>query len=221
MQVFLGLPRSRPPTGVKIRQYRTLVLDSHKEACKSFDYCVKYALIFNCISLKANFIFYIKFNLSLVQNWQQAITWTNDDPVRICIYMQPQTLNSSPPSAANTRQWTGTALVQVMACGLFGAKPLPEPMLAYCQLDSWKQISVKFESGFYYFHSRKLIWKCRLPEWRPFCPGRDELTSTLFPEPDVPDSPAKRNEGKEQTLFDALGLVKKTSNSRAGSIKSG
>ena len=27
------------------------------------------------------------------------------------------------------RQWTGSALVQVMACRLFGAKPLPEPML--------------------------------------------------------------------------------------------
>ena len=33
-----------------------------------------------------------------------------------------------------------------MACRLFGAKPLPEPMLVYCQLDSWEQISVKFES---------------------------------------------------------------------------
>ena len=32
-----------------------------------------------------------------------------------------------------------------MACRLFGAKPLPEPMLAYCQLDHWEQISVKFE----------------------------------------------------------------------------
>ena len=31
---------------------------------------------------------------------------------------------------------------------MFGAKPLPEPMLAYCQLDSWEQISVKFEFAF-------------------------------------------------------------------------
>ena len=29
--------------------------------------------------------------------------------------------------------WTGSSLVQVMACRLFGAKPLPEPMLTYCQ----------------------------------------------------------------------------------------
>ena len=39
------------------------------------------------------------------------------------------------------RQGSGSALVQVKACRLFGAKPLPEPMLAFCQLDSWEQIS--------------------------------------------------------------------------------
>ena len=33
----------------------------------------------------------------------------------------------------------------VMACRLFGAKQLPEPMLAYCPLNPWKHISVKFE----------------------------------------------------------------------------
>ena len=36
-------------------------------------------------------------------------------------------------------------LVRVMACRLFGAKPLPEPMLVYCQLESWKQLSVIFK----------------------------------------------------------------------------
>ena len=74
-------------------------------------------------------------------------------------------------SAAYMRQGTEPALVKVIACRLFGAKPLPEPMLAYCQLESWEQISVKFESEFYHFHLRKCIWKCRLPERRPFCPG--------------------------------------------------
>ena len=39
-------------------------------------------------------------------------------------------VHSNPPSPAYMRQWTGSALVQVMACRLFGAKPLPEPMLA-------------------------------------------------------------------------------------------
>ena len=68
----------------------------------------------------------------------------------------------------------------VMACRLFGAKPLTEPMLVYCQLVSWEQISVKFEFEFYHFHTRKCIWKCRLPKWRPFCPEGDELMCTCI-----------------------------------------
>ena len=54
------------------------------------------------------------------------------------------------------------SLVQIMACHLFGAKPLSEPMLYYCQLDSLEQTSVKLYSKFKHFHSRKCIWKCCL-----------------------------------------------------------
>ena len=57
-----------------------------------------------------------------------------------------------------------------MACHLFDAKPLHEPMLAYCQLNSWEHTSVKFESEFYHFHSRQCNWKCHLPKWWPFFP---------------------------------------------------
>ena len=67
-----------------------------------------------------------------------------------------------------------------MACRLFGAKPLPEAMLAFCQLDSWKQISVTIESEFYHFQLRKRISKCCLPEWQPFCPGGDELKAVTL-----------------------------------------
>ena len=48
-----------------------------------------------------------------------------------------------PRSAAYLRRRTGSALVQVMYCRLFGAKPLSEPMLEYWQLDPWEQTSVK------------------------------------------------------------------------------
>ena len=75
-------------------------------------------------------------------------------------------------------QSTELSLVQVMACRLFGAKPSPEPMQAYCQLDSWKHNSVKFESDFYLVCSRKCNCKRRLPKWRPFCTEWDELTQT-------------------------------------------
>ena len=38
-------------------------------------------------------------------------------------------------STAYVRQWSRWAFVQIMACSLFGTKPLSEPVLGYCQLD--------------------------------------------------------------------------------------
>ena len=51
-------------------------------------------------------------------------------------------------------------LLQIMACRLFGTKPLSEPMLPYCQLDHKVHISVKFHSKFKRFHSRNCTRKC-------------------------------------------------------------
>ena len=45
------------------------------------------------------------------------------------------TLTHPPPSAAFMRQCIGSALVQIKACRLFGAKPLSKPMLGNDQLD--------------------------------------------------------------------------------------
>ena len=53
---------------------------------------------------------------------------------------------SFPPSAAYIYIYMRSCLVQIMACRLFGAKPLPEPMLTFCQLDPYEQASMKFES---------------------------------------------------------------------------
>ena len=44
-------------------------------------------------------------------------------------------INSCPPCAAYMRQWIGSALVQTIACRLFGIKPLFQPMLSNYQLD--------------------------------------------------------------------------------------
>ena len=49
-----------------------------------------------------------------------------------------------------------------MACRLVVAKSLSKPMLGYCWLDPWEQTSVKSESKFIHFYSRKCIWKSRL-----------------------------------------------------------
>ena len=51
-----------------------------------------------------------------------------------------QPFNSSLPNDSCMRQWDGPSLVQVMACRLFSAKPLPEPVMDYLQLDYWEQI---------------------------------------------------------------------------------
>ena len=71
-------------------------------------------------------------------------------------------LNLSPLSAAYMRRWTGSALVQIMACRLNGAKPLSKPVLTYCQLDPKERISMKFYLKVKYFHSRKCVWTNRL-----------------------------------------------------------
>ena len=60
--------------------------------------------------------------------------------------------NSSPPSATFMCQWIGSALVQIMACCLFGAKPLFKPTLGYCQLDHKGQTSGQFENTKLFIH---------------------------------------------------------------------
>ena len=74
----------------------------------------------------------------------------------------PTQPNPTHPRAAYMRQWSESTLVQIMACRLFGAKPLSKPTVGYCQLDPKEQTSVKFWSQYKTFHSRKCIWKCRL-----------------------------------------------------------
>ena len=61
-----------------------------------------------------------------------------------------------------TRRQPRTSLVQIMACLLFGVKPLSEPMLEYCQSHRLEQTSVNFYWQFRHFHPRTCIWKCRL-----------------------------------------------------------
>ena len=48
-----------------------------------------------------------------------------------------------PLSAVYMRRGTGSALIRVVASRLFGANPLPEPVLTYNQLDPWEQTSMK------------------------------------------------------------------------------
>ena len=60
------------------------------------------------------------------------------------IHSGTSTLTHSPLLPPILRQWIGSALVQIMACCLFHAKPLSKPMLGHYQLDPKEQISVIF-----------------------------------------------------------------------------
>ena len=64
-------------------------------------------------------------------------------------FTRPQYVNPSLPNATYMRQWTLWELVKVMACRLFDAKPLPQPMLTYCQLDpNLSEIWIKITKNF-------------------------------------------------------------------------
>ena len=50
-------------------------------------------------------------------------------------WLRFESIKSSAPSAAYMHRWIGSLLVQIMACRLFGAKPLSKPMLDCYQFD--------------------------------------------------------------------------------------
>ena len=97
-------------------------------------------------------------------------------------------INSSPSCATYMRQWIGLALVEIMACRLFGAKPLSKPMLGYCQLHPhssghWSAIPwhpcetlIKIQN----FSFTKMHLKISSANRRPFCPGGDELMKASY-----------------------------------------
>ena len=64
-------------------------------------------------------------------------------------------------------EWVGLARRGRVTCiyvpeNLFDGKPLYESVPGRSYLESWKHISVKSESQYDNFHSRKCFWKCRL-----------------------------------------------------------
>ena len=50
----------------------------------------------------------------------------------------------------------------MMACRLFGAKTLSEPMLVCYKLDRQGEILLQFESNYNNFDVQKFLWKCQL-----------------------------------------------------------
>ena len=84
--------------------------------------------------------------------------------------------NSSPPSAAYMRQWIGSALAQIMACRLFGTKPLSKPILVYCHLTLRKKTFSETLFKRQNLSFTKMHMKISSAKWPPFCSGGDELS---------------------------------------------
>ena len=62
-----------------------------------------------------------------------------------------------------------SSTVRVMACRLFGTKPLPEPMLIYHQLGRLEQTATKFESKYKILISNKMHSNMSCAKY--FCSG--------------------------------------------------
>ena len=82
--------------------------------------------------------------------------------------------NPYPPSAAYMHKRGRSAFVQTMACCLFGTKPLAEPLLDYCQLDSGEQVLVKLGRNSHF--QENAFQKCCLSKRRPFFQGDMSLS---------------------------------------------
>ena len=55
------------------------------------------------------------------------------------------------PLVPHICQWIGSALIQIMACRLFGAKPLSKPELDYYQLDPMNKLQWSFSQKSNFF----------------------------------------------------------------------
>ena len=102
-----------------------------------------------------NLVILIKISMKLVprvQYWQFTVDSGNDlvpcnKPLpgtvmiqftdAICCHLATLSwwFNSLRLGDGYMHHWIGTSLVHVMACHLFCTKPLPEPMITYCQVD--------------------------------------------------------------------------------------
>ena len=79
----------------------------------------------------------------LLQTFRRWICMRMVRYMRGFVPMVQPLFNSLRSTDAYMRQQTRPSLVQIMACRLVGAKPLPKPMLAYFQLKLKEQTSVQ------------------------------------------------------------------------------
>ena len=123
------------------------------------------------------------YNSSLTCSWLVLLVWLQTLIIMLFVFIPfvahvKTTINLFPPSAAYMHQWIDPTLVQILACRLFGAKPLSKPILCYCQLDPEIRTSVKSLSKYKQFCSRKCIRNYRLWNGGHFVYGEISSDST-------------------------------------------
>ena len=140
------------------------------------------------ISNKFNYGHLISFNLHVMDLYdfvfmEKLQPWASKHSYGCNCHSSSYIINSSPPSAPYICQLIGSALVQIMACRLFGAKPLSKPLLGYCQLDPKEQIQWSFNQNTKLFIHENAS-EISSAKWWPFCPGGDGLKNALRLEQD-------------------------------------
>ena len=80
----------------------------------------------------------------------------------VAILFRGRWVNSLKPGEPCRCQWIGSPWIPVMACCwcLMVPNHYLKPIVIYFQLDPQTHISIRFQSHFRYFHSRKCKWKC-------------------------------------------------------------
>ena len=78
--------------------------------------------------------------------------------------------NSLIPGDAYMRKQIRQSLLQIMACRLFGDKPLSEPILAYCSVDPGNKLHYIWIK-IHWFYFKKMHLKMFSANWWLFCSG--------------------------------------------------
>ena len=107
----------------------------------------------------------------LIVEYAICITYNVMSMIKLVLWWcHKASFNSSLPSAAYMPQWTGSALVQIMACRVDGAEPSYEPILTLCQLHpgnifQWNLFEIQT------FSFKKMGLNMSSVKWRSFCSG--------------------------------------------------
>ena len=99
--------------------------------------------------------------------------------VALLILIFKSAINSLRPRNTYLHHQTMLPLVQIMDCRLCGTKPLSEPILPYCQLDPYEQISMNFFIEIQIFSLKKMHLKMLSVTGLPFCFRVNELICVI------------------------------------------